>query len=161
VSPLGFDVVISAAPAGGHRSEYVSGDIGPIEQREAASPPPRAERILVVEDDPEVRRYLVELLDEEGYQVDQAANGSEAMQQATSHKHALLVLDLMLPDTNGRELVQQLKQAGHELPTVVVTGGRTRENTEGIGAVAYLSKPFGLVSFMNAVELGLSSGRSE
>ena len=118
---------------------------------------PGNQRILIVEDDPEVRRFLVEFLEEEGYEVDQASDGLAAIEKVGNGGHALMVLDMMLPDMTGEEVAERLRQKGHQPPTLLVTAnGRAKESALTVGAFAYLSKPFELDAFLSSIERGLA-----
>ena len=73
-------------------------------------------RILVVEDDPETARQLVESLTANGYQVDLAVNGNDALSRVRSERYAVMTIDRMLPDLDGIAVMQQLRQAGIATP---------------------------------------------
>lgn len=103
-----------------------------------------ATRVLVVDDDPVVRRLLGDTLGRAGYTVRAAGTAAEALRQATDEEPALAILDLVLPDGDGIELLGQLKAAWPALPAIVVTAYvEPRSIVEAMrrGAVDYLSKP--------------------
>jgi DNA-binding response OmpR family regulator len=83
-----------------------------------------APRILVVEDDPSVRSLLETLLTAEGYDVMLASDGLAGLDQATAHRPALILLDLMMPDLGGVRVLEELRDDATlaDVPVVVVTG---------------------------------------
>jgi two-component system, OmpR family, response regulator len=106
-----------------------------------------APRILVVEDDFEARAAMVSTLREAGYDVVEAAEGREALKHAVSVKPDLVLLDLILPDSAGFELLGQLRAlpGGAEFPVVAVSGFFARADdamAEEEKFSAYLYKPF-------------------
>jgi two-component system response regulator MprA len=101
--------------------------------------------VLVVEDNPELRRLLNQGLEEEGFEVDLARDGREALMLADSNKHDLLVIDIGLPDSDGRDVCQALKSAGVEAPVLFLTAkdsGPDRVSGFSAGGDDYLTKPF-------------------
>ena len=104
-------------------------------------------KILVVEDDKKLARFLSRVLTEEGYVVDSAGNGTEAIQQAESGVYDLIVLDWMLPETDGLQVCRELRRTGCSAPVLMLTArGETRERVLGLdaGADDYMVKPFDL-----------------
>ncbi|MBX3461605.1 MAG: response regulator transcription factor [Planctomycetes bacterium] len=103
--------------------------------------------ILVVEDEPDLRRGLQHNLELEGYKVDTAADGREGLRKARDGHPALVLLDLMLPGMSGLEVLRHLRETGHEMPIIIVSAkGQDRDKVQGLelGADDYLTKPFGL-----------------
>ena len=101
--------------------------------------------VLVVEDNPELRRLLNEGLEEEGFEVDLARDGREALMLADSRKHDLLVIDIGLPDSDGRDVCQALKSNGVDAPVLFLTArdsGPDRVSGFSAGGDDYLTKPF-------------------
>src|ERR1700733_13139571 len=109
---------------------------------------PMAQRktILVVDDEPEVRADLIEQLTlHDEFATAQAATGEEGLAQAQAVKPDLIVLDVNLPDLDGREVCRRLKAAGVNAPVIMLTAAASDADTiEGLdaGANAYLTKPF-------------------
>ena len=104
------------------------------------------EHILVVDDDSIVRRYVTRILEEEGYAVSEAEDGSAAV-QFLDHPPAavdLLVSDVMRPRLNGVQLLEKVSVTHPELPCILMSGYATRQLSDlGIAApCAVLSKPF-------------------
>jgi CheY-like chemotaxis protein len=110
---------------------------------------------LIVEDDPEIREVLSEILRDEGYEVACAANGVEALQRLRSGAPPrLILLDLMMPVMNGWEFIaeQQQDAALRQIPVVVVSGAGSMEQDAGdLAAVGSLSKPMDLGALLAMV----------
>ncbi len=101
--------------------------------------------VLVVEDNPELRRLLNQGLEEEGFDVTMARDGREALSLAKSSDPGLLVIDIGLPDSDGRDVCQALKSAGVEAPVLFLTAkdsGADRVSGFSAGGDDYLTKPF-------------------
>lgn len=79
-------------------------------------------RILVIEDEPDLRRGLVQALREEGYAVDEAGDGEEGLYKASSWDYDALVLDLMLPRIDGWEVLRRLRRQ-HKTPVLILQRG--------------------------------------
>lgn len=106
-----------------------------------------AMRILVVEDEPDMRSLLARSLREEGYAVDAAANGREGLFKAVSGHYDALILDVMLPVMDGWAVLKQLRHEGHLVPVLLLTArDAVRDRVTGLdlGADDYLAKPFEL-----------------
>ena len=103
-------------------------------------------RILVVDDEPQLRRALATNLKARGYEVDQAASGEAALMLAASHHPDLVVLDLGLPGIDGLEVINGLR--GWSSVPIVVLSVREREADKvaalDAGADDYVTKPFGM-----------------
>lgn len=115
--------------------------------------------VLVVEDEPAMRDMLGWALEDEGSQAELAVDGLEALERATSGKPSLVVLDMGLPGLDGVGVATALRaRYGAELPIIVVTaGGNAQAKARGVGAFAYLHKPFDLALFIAHVHRGLTS----
>src|SRR5262249_20834275 len=103
-------------------------------------------RILVIEDEPDLRRVLVQALREEGYAVDDAAEGEDGLHKATSWDYDALVLGLMLPCLDGWEVLRRLRQT-RKTPVLILTArDGVADRVRGLdgGADDYLVKPFEL-----------------
>ena len=117
--------------------------------------------ILVVDDDPEVRQLIYDVLDSEGFEVEMAADGREALEKATRRRPSLLVLDLTLPRLSGPELAAQLGSlSGQPVPVLVISGdGQAGSKARELGAFAYLHKPFDIEDLLRLVARGLQAGQ--
>lgn len=102
-------------------------------------------RVLVVEDDVKLSRFLVRVLVEEGFVADACATGADASAQAPAGSYDLIVLDWMLPDIDGLSVCRTLRRGGLSTPILMLTArGELREKVLGLesGADDYLVKPF-------------------
>ena len=102
-------------------------------------------RLLVVEDEPALRRNLVRGLREEGYAVDTADLVSTARELAIANDYDVVLLDLMLPDGSGLDLLRTWRREDWKTPVLVLTARDTvRDKVNGLdlGADDYLTKPF-------------------
>ncbi len=103
-------------------------------------------RILVVDDEPPIRRLLRASLATQGFEVTEAASGAEARRQIEEEKPDLVILDLGLPDVQGRDLLVEWRSRGITTPIVILS---SRNDEAGIvqalelGADDYVTKPFG------------------
>ncbi|MCT2582942.1 response regulator transcription factor [Actinophytocola gossypii] len=104
-------------------------------------------RILVVDDDRAVRESLRRSLQFNGYQVDLATDGQQALESITAERPDALVLDVMMPRVDGLEVCRRLRGTGDDLPILVLTARDTvSDRVAGLdaGADDYLPKPFAL-----------------
>jgi two-component system response regulator MprA len=102
-------------------------------------------RVLVVEDDADLRRLLRRGLEEEGFDVIQASTGKDAVSLAESEPPSLLVVDIGLPDSDGRDVVQAVRSRGVESPVLFLTArDQMVDRLAGFSAGGddYLTKPF-------------------
>ena len=99
--------------------------------------------VLVVEDDPVLRRTIAFSLQSEGYQVMGARDGVDALRVLESGRPWLILLDLRLPGMNGADFAEEARARGIRCRIAVVTGSRdAREAAQEVGADDYLAKPF-------------------
>jgi len=120
-------------------------------------------RILVVEDDRKVARFLQRALLEEGYAVDVASDGREGAVKARVHAYDLLVLDVMLPGRSGFDVARELRAAEHSTPILMLTARDSKEDiVAGLdaGADDYLTKPFSLEEALARIRALLRRGTS-
>jgi len=102
-------------------------------------------RVLLVEDEDQLRGQLDELLTRHNYEVDSAADGLEGLFIGQKYSHDVGVIDLGLPKISGIELIKQLRDEGKEFPILILTArGDWQDKVEGlkVGADDYLVKPF-------------------
>ncbi|HTQ61942.1 MAG TPA: response regulator transcription factor [Candidatus Solibacter sp.] len=102
-------------------------------------------RILLVEDDPGVRRFVVKGLREQAYAVDTAETGEEALYQADINEYDLIILDVMIPEPDGFEVCRRLRKSGRRMPILMLTArDAVEDRVSGLdrGADDYLTKPF-------------------
>jgi len=113
----------------------------------AASLPPGQGELLVVDDEPFLREAVAASLRFLGFEVTTAENGAGALRLARDRPFDLVVLDVMLPDTDGFEVVARLRRDGLRVPVIFLTARDTQAdkvNGLTIGGDDYLTKPFGL-----------------
>lgn len=104
----------------------------------------QANKLLLIEDDQELSQLLVQLLSMEGYVVDTAGDGESGLALALQEKHDMVLLDVMLPQLNGFDVLKQLRQSS-QLPVLMLTAkGDEIDRVIGLefGADDYLPKPF-------------------
>jgi two-component system, OmpR family, response regulator PhoP len=104
-------------------------------------------RILIIEDERNIRTQIRRHLEKQGYQVDETGDGKEGLYLATEYPVDVAIIDLGLPNIPGLEIIKRLRQSGSQLPILVLTArGRWEERVEGLeaGADDYLTKPFRL-----------------
>ncbi|GAC1406534.1 MAG: hypothetical protein NVSMB52_20070 [Chloroflexota bacterium] len=117
-----------------------------------------SQSILVVDDDADLRSAIRWALEDEGYSVETASDGREALDRGVAHRPSLVVLDMGLPIVNGTGVADGLKAAhGDTIPILVVTAdGKSAEKARRVGAFDYLHKPFNLDDLVARVKTGLS-----
>jgi two-component system, OmpR family, KDP operon response regulator KdpE len=117
-----------------------------------------AVKILVVDDEPPIRRLLRTGLGTQGYSIAEVENAGQAQAHLKNDKADLVVLDLGLPDRNGLELLKDLRQAGIDVP-VVVLSSRTDEagivQALELGADDYVTKPFSMNELIARIKVAL------
>jgi signal transduction histidine kinase/ActR/RegA family two-component response regulator len=120
----------------------------------------KARNILVVEDDADVRRVIVECLGLIGYSVTEAANGTEGLAAISLSKPDLLVVDYAMPDMTGAEVICKAREMVGELPVILATGYADMAAVERLaGKPAILRKPFDINSLGAAVAKALEGAR--
>lgn len=105
-------------------------------------------RILVVDDEPQIQRFLKPSLSAAGYEVVEAATGAEALKAVATQAPDLVILDLGLPDMDGKEVIASLR-GWSDIP-IVILSARDRESEKiaalDLGADDYVEKPFGIAN---------------
>jgi two-component system OmpR family response regulator len=102
-------------------------------------------RVLIVEDEPDLRQSLARALADEHFAIDTSADGEDALFRGLQVEYDAIVLDLMLPRRSGEEVLDGLRQAGRTTPVIVLTArDLTSDRVAGLnrGADDYLTKPF-------------------
>jgi DNA-binding response OmpR family regulator len=116
-----------------------------------------ASRALLVEDEPVVGALLAEFLELEGYEVDRAVDGREALELVHRHVYTLIVSDVRMPDVDGPALYYELRLVSPEMARrmVFVTGDVTNDETRRFldeTCLRYLEKPFTMAAFRAVVQ---------
>ena len=116
------------------------------------------QRILVIEDDPDISHLLEIHLRDNAYQVDVVGNGIDGLERASKHPYQLIVLDLMLPGIDGLEVCRRLRQdktlsPGMKIIAMTAHSNKYDRETElASGADEYLVKPFDMQTLQDHVE---------
>ncbi len=113
-------------------------------------------RVLIVEDEPSLLKFLSQNLALRGYDVVAAADGQQGLAQARSASPDLILLDLMLPGFSGWDVLKQLAREGilERTPVIVVTAASREEDEQRarmLGATDYLVKPFGVPEMLSRI----------
>jgi two-component system alkaline phosphatase synthesis response regulator PhoP len=120
-------------------------------------------RILIVEDDPSIRLGLKRSLEFEGFEVELAKDGEEAIQRAFDKKPDLIVLDIMLPKVNGFEVCRTVRKYDNGIPIVILSAkGDEGDKVLGLelGADDYITKPFSIRELTARVKAALRRRRA-
>jgi two-component system, NtrC family, nitrogen regulation response regulator NtrX len=122
-----------------------------------------ASRILVVDDEADIRGLLKEILSEEGYDVEIAADASQARSSRAAQVPDLVLLDIWMPDTDGISLLREWSATdGYDCPVVMMSGHGTVETAveaTRLGAFDFVEKPLSLTKLLRTVERALDAGR--
>ena len=122
-----------------------------------------ASRILVVDDEADIRGLLKEILSEEGYDVEVAADATQARSSRATQTPDLVLLDIWMPDTDGITLLREWSMTdGYECPVVMMSGHGTVETAveaTRLGAFDFVEKPLSLTKLLRTVERALDAGR--
>lgn len=120
--------------------------------------------ILIVDDDDDIRKMLRLILESEGYDVDEAQSGKEAIEKSKERAYNLALLDIVLPDMQGTQLLKKLGETTPKMIKIMVTGFPNLENAVealNYGADAYLIKPVNFEKLISIVEEKLAKQRAE
>jgi DNA-binding response OmpR family regulator len=112
-------------------------------------------RILVVDDEPGIRDFIAPLLERSGYTVKTASNGQEALNEIPHFRPELIILDVLMPNMNGRELLRTLREQENWTPVILLTQvGDASERALALeeGADDYLNKPFESIELMARIK---------
>jgi DNA-binding response OmpR family regulator len=120
-------------------------------------------RILIAEDDPNIRLGLVATLESDGYAVVAASDGAQALRVFPQEKFDLVLLDIMMPKTSGYDVCRELRARGSRVPVLFLTAkGEEVDKVVGLklGADDYVTKPFGVHELLARVEALLRRTRT-
>jgi DNA-binding NtrC family response regulator len=118
--------------------------------------------ILVVDDEPDIRTLVKDILQDEGYDVDVAENGAAARSAVARRTPDLILLDIWMPDVDGISLLKEFTEAGVPAPVVMISGHGTVESAveaTRLGAYDFIEKPLSLGKLLVTVQTALASGR--
>ena len=136
----------------------------PEKARAAGAEAPPKGRVLVVDDEADIRESLDYLLAQEGYLVQTAANAAEGLRKAESGEFDLILLDLMMPDRSGMDLLRDLRQKDGETPVFMITAyGSVPVAVEALkcGASDFLEKPWKNEKLLIEIDRMISKSRLE
>jgi len=125
----------------------------------AAPTAPKAKTLLIADDEPNIRRVLQAIFIKDGYEVHVAENGVKALEWASANPVSLLITDLIMPDMNGVELIQKVKQRHPEAVAIVITAYATIKtcvDAMRYGASDYITKPFDMDEIRAVVKRSLA-----
>ena len=110
-------------------------------------------RVLVVEDDPAIRKLVEKLLTRRGFAIDVAPDGKHAIEKLGTGKYAALILDLMVPEVNGFQIIEHVKRNNIDVPIAVVSAvsQQALTNLDLDVVKLVISKPFDVDEFTKAI----------
>lgn len=111
--------------------------------------------VLVIDDQPGIRRLLTEVLSEEGYEVATAANGYEGLQKAKELNPSLILMDMKMPGMDGIEALREMKHIGQGEKVIMMTAYGELDlinEAKEIGVYAYITKPFDIVALCGMIK---------
>lgn len=120
-------------------------------------------KILLIEDDQKIARFIIQGLNQEGYRVTHVADGDAGYYAAVAEDFALAIVDIMLPGRDGFSLIQNLRQRGNSLPILVLSAKRSLDDRVTglqIGADDYLVKPFAFAELLARIQALLRRANS-
>jgi DNA-binding NtrC family response regulator len=121
-------------------------------------------RILVIDDDENIRKVVYTILKDKGYNVDTAGSGNEAISKTKNEHYDLMLVDIKLPDMEGTEILTQINDTVPRIRKIIVTGYPTLQNAVTAvnhGADAYIMKPFDVEKMLATIEDQLKKQKEE
>ena len=112
-------------------------------------------KILIVDDESNIRLGLNKCLAKEGYYIEEASNGEEALQLIYNKKYDLILMDVQMPELNGFDVLKRIRKFGNSTRVIMMTAFGTVEmavDSMKIGAVDFLSKPFTISKVRDVVK---------
>jgi DNA-binding NtrC family response regulator len=121
-------------------------------------------RILIIDDDQNIRKVVSAILQDQGYIVDTAESGTEAIDKTSKSHFDIMLVDIRLPDMEGTELLHKVHDTSPRIRKIIVTGYPTLQNavtSVNSGADAYLMKPFDVEKMLDVVKEQLEKQAQE
>jgi len=121
-------------------------------------------RILIVDDDENIRKVLTMILEDEGYAVDQAETAKQAIEKTKKNFYNVALIDIRLPDMEGIELLTKIRDTVPRMRKIIITGYPTLQNAiEAVnrGADAYILKPFDVTKVLATIKEQLRKQEEE
>lgn len=119
-------------------------------------------RILLIDDDEQLRGMMIQMLTQEGHQVSVAKDGAEGLTMTQTERPELIITDVLMPKMDGIEMIMELQKKGAAIPIVAMSGGRRAVSAEFnlesatlVGVKATLAKPFTRGDLRIAIEKAL------
>ena len=122
-----------------------------------AEPPMADPVVVVIEDEPQIRRFLRATLQSQGYRLFEAVNGADGLIEAASRQPDVVIVDLGLPDMDGLEVIRRLREWS-SVPVIVLSargGERDKVTALDVGADDYIEKPFGTDELLARIRVAL------
>ena len=120
--------------------------------------------ILVVDDEASIRRTLRDILEYEDFEVEEAVDGKEAVEKLRSNPYDLVLLDIKMPEVDGMQVLEQMRDIVPEVPAIMISGHGTIETAveaTKLGAFDFIEKPPDLNRLLVSVRNGLDRGKLE
>jgi DNA-binding NtrC family response regulator len=121
-------------------------------------------RILIVDDDENIRKVLVAILEDKGFCVESVGTAREAVEKSKRKFYNLALIDIRLPDMEGIELLTKMRETTPKMRKVIITGYPTLQNAMDAvnrGADAYIVKPFDVEKVLNTIDQQLKKQQEE
>ena len=121
-------------------------------------------RILIVDDDENIRKVLVAILEDEGYNVESVGTAKEGLERTRKKFYNVALIDIRLPDMEGIELLTKIKDTTPKMRKIIITGYPTLQNAVDAvnkGANAYILKPFDVEKVLSTIEEQLKKQQEE
>jgi len=135
-----------------------------MSSQERGQQPHEKVSILIIDDDEHILNLLTKLLSKLGYVTDTAKTGAEAVEKSKTKSFSIALIDIVLPDMQGTQLLVKLKDAVPRMRKIIITGHATLANAVealNLGADAYIMKPFKLEDLAKVIEEQLKAQREE
>ena len=121
-------------------------------------------KILIIDDDDNIRKVLVAILEDEGYDVESVGTAKEAIERAKERFYNIALIDIRLPDMEGIELLTKIRDTTPKIRKVILTGYPTLQNAVDAvnkGANAYILKPFDVGEVLKTIKEQLQKQKQE
>ncbi len=121
-------------------------------------------RILVIDDDENIRKVLATIFEDEGYKVDLVDTAKKAIEKTKRNFYNIALIDVRLPDMEGIELLTKMKDTTPKMRKIIITGYPTLQNAiqaVNRGADAYIVKPFNMEKVLKTIEEQLKMQKAE
>lgn len=155
-----IEEAIQLCKAGDQPAVPVAEELKPVADQPSGNPEEKRRRILVCDDDREVREIISELLSDEGYTVFAAQDGKQALEILSRDTVDVIVTDLKMPEMDGIEFVTRVRTFNPYLPIVFVSGFSSREHLKtflSLGVNRFVDKPFSSEEILTAVKTAVAS----